>query len=66
MAPVLFQPISADDVTSAVCRVALDAPLNGTVEIAGPEQFRFDEPIRRERRANNDSREVITDPRWRR
>jgi uncharacterized protein YbjT (DUF2867 family) len=62
MAPVLFQPIAADDVASAVCRVASDAPLNGTAEIAGPEQFRFDELIRQELRASNDPREVITLP----
>jgi uncharacterized protein YbjT (DUF2867 family) len=62
MAPVLFQPMAADDVASAVGRVALDPPLNGTVEIAGPEQFRFDELIRPELRASNDPREVITDP----
>ena len=62
MAPVLFQPIAADDVAIAVGRVALDPPLNGTVEIAGPEQFRFDELIRQELRASNDPREVIADP----
>src|SRR5437868_6837150 len=41
--PVRFQPIAADDVASAVARVAIGSPLNGTVEVAGPEQFRFDE-----------------------
>lgn len=61
MAPVLFQPMAADDVASAVGRVALDPPLNGTLEIAGPEQFRFDELIRQELKANNDPREVISD-----
>src|SRR5919108_3701609 len=44
--PVLFQPIAADDVASAISKVATSAPLNGTVEIAGPEQFRFDQLIR--------------------
>src|SRR3954466_12854791 len=43
---VLFQPMSADDVATAVGRVAVDRPINGTVEIAGPEQFRIDELVR--------------------
>ena len=62
VAPVLFQPIAADDVASAVARVALDPPLNGTIEIAGPEKFRFDELIRQDLKARNDPREVIADP----
>lgn len=62
IAPVLFQPMAADDVASAVGRVAVDSPLNGTVEVAGPEVFRFDELIRQELWASNDPREVITDP----
>src|SRR5688572_27952441 len=44
--PALFQPIAADDVVSAVGRIAVGAPLNGTVEVAGPEQFRLDEIVR--------------------
>src|SRR3954467_12834433 len=43
--PVLFQPIAADDVAGAVARAATGSPLNGIVEVAGPEQFRFDELI---------------------
>jgi uncharacterized protein YbjT (DUF2867 family)/nitrite reductase/ring-hydroxylating ferredoxin subunit len=62
VAPVFFQPIAADDVASAVCRVAVGPPLNGTVEIAGPERFQFDVLIRQFLRARNDPREVITDP----
>ncbi|SRR6266566_4948579 len=62
LAPVLFQPIAAADVASAVSRVALDSPLNGTVEVAGPEVFLFDEFIRQNLRASNDPREVVTDP----
>jgi len=58
----LIQPIAADDVASAVARVAVGAPLNGTIEIAGPEQFRFDEFIRRGLSARNDPREVVVDP----
>lgn len=62
IAPVLFQPIAAEDVASAVAGVAAATPLNGTIEIAGPEQFRFDEFIRRGLSAFNDPREVVTDP----
>jgi uncharacterized protein YbjT (DUF2867 family) len=60
--PALIQPMAADEVASAVGRVAVGAPLNGTVEIAGPEQFRLDELIRGVLKARNDPREVITDP----
>jgi uncharacterized protein YbjT (DUF2867 family) len=60
--PVAFQPIAADDVARAVAGVALSAPLNGRVEIAGPEQLRFDDVIRRRLRARNDARQVIADP----
>jgi uncharacterized protein YbjT (DUF2867 family) len=60
--PVLIQPMAADDVASAVARAAVGAPLNGTIEVAGPEQFRFDELIRRGLGARNDPREVIADP----
>jgi uncharacterized protein YbjT (DUF2867 family) len=62
MPGVLFQPMAADDVATAVARVALEAPLNGTVEVAGPEQFRLDELVRRRLSQLNDSREVIADP----
>ena len=59
--PVLFQPIASDDVASALCKAAISAPLNGAIEIAGPEQFRFDEFIRRRLSALNDQREVVPD-----
>ena len=62
IAPVRFQPMAADDVASAVAVVATGAPLNGTVEVAGPEQFRFDELIRKGLRARDDPREVVADP----
>jgi len=61
IAPVLFQPIAADDVATALAKVATDSPLRGYVQIAGPEQFRFDEFIRQGLKALNDSREVATD-----
>jgi nitrite reductase/ring-hydroxylating ferredoxin subunit len=60
--PVRFQPMAADDVASAVGRVAMGSPLNGMVEVGGPEQFRFDELIRRGLSARNDPREVVADP----
>ena len=65
LAPVLIQPMAADDVVTAVGRTAIGAPLNGTVEVAGPEQFRLDELIRRDLSAKNDPREVVTDPQGR-
>lgn len=60
--PVLFQPMAADDVASAVGRIAVGPPVNGIVEIGGPEQFRMDELVRRRLAALKDSREVIPDP----
>ena len=58
---ILFQPMAADDVASGVARVAAGAPVNGVVEIGGPEQFRFEEPVRRVLAAADDPREVVTD-----
>jgi uncharacterized protein YbjT (DUF2867 family) len=58
---VRFQPIAADDVSNAVTKVATRSPLNGTVEVAGPEQFRFDEFIRRGLDARKDPRQIIDD-----
>jgi uncharacterized protein YbjT (DUF2867 family) len=60
--PALFQPMAADDVASGVARIATNAPVNGTVEIGGPEQFRLDELVRRDLAASQDPREVISDP----
>jgi uncharacterized protein YbjT (DUF2867 family) len=60
--PVLFQPIAAHDVVAAVGRVAEGEPLNGMVEIAGPEQFRFDDFIRHGLAARHDRRRVVGDP----
>jgi len=60
--PVLFQPMAADDVATAVARIAVGPPVNGIVEIGGPEQFRLDELVRRRLASLNDPREVIADP----
>jgi len=62
LAPVLIQPMAADDVAKAVGKIAVGAPVNGTVEVAGPEQFRLDELIRRGLSARQDPREVVADP----
>jgi hypothetical protein len=60
--PALIQPMAAVDVASEVARIAVGPPLNGLVEIAGPEVFPLDELIRGRLTARNDPREVITDP----
>jgi uncharacterized protein YbjT (DUF2867 family) len=60
--PVLFQPMAADDVATAVARIAVGPPVNGIVEIGGPEQFRLDELVRRRLATLKDSREVVADP----
>lgn len=59
---VLIQPMAADDVASAVGSVAEGPPLNGIVEIGGPEKFRLDEFIRRGLAGSRDPREVVADP----
>jgi uncharacterized protein YbjT (DUF2867 family) len=61
LAPVFVQPESADDVAAALADVAVSEPVNGIVELAGPEQFRLDELARRVLRANNDPRPVTAD-----
>jgi hypothetical protein len=53
---------AADDVAKAVGKVAVGTPLNGTVDVAGPQQFRFDELIRLGLTARNDTRTVVVDP----
>jgi uncharacterized protein YbjT (DUF2867 family) len=62
LAPVLIQPMAADDVAKAVGRIAVGTPVNGVVEVAGPEQFRLDELIRKGLSARQDPREVVVDP----
>src|SRR5215468_9815159 len=60
--PALIQPMAADDVATAVVRIAIGSPVNGTVEVGGPEQFRLDELVRRGLAARKDPREVVADP----
>src|SRR5262249_34540186 len=62
LSPGLFQPIAADDVAAFVADVALAAPRNGIVEIAGPERAPFDEIVARYLKAVGDRREVVRDP----
>jgi uncharacterized protein YbjT (DUF2867 family) len=62
LAPVLIQPMAANDVAKAVGRTAVAAPLNGTVEVAGPEQIRLDELIRMALRAWGMQLDVVADP----
>jgi len=59
---VFIQPMAADDVAAAVARVAMGSPVNGTIEVGGPEQFRLDELVRRYLVARKDPREVVVDP----
>ena len=63
--PALMQPIVSDDVAAALAEIAVEQPLNGTIELAGPEPIRMDELVRQYLRANRDARKVITDVRAR-
>lgn len=62
LAPVLIQPLAADDVATALGRISMGSPMNGITDVAGPEQFRLDELIRQSLAARNDPRDVVTDP----
>jgi uncharacterized protein YbjT (DUF2867 family) len=60
-AAALIQPVLSDDVVSVLAEIALGPPVNGTVEVGGPERFRFDEFIARALSAKNDKRKVVAD-----
>ena len=62
LAPVLIQPMAAEDVATEVTKVAIGAPVNGIVEIGGPEQFRLNEIVGQYLAARGDRRSVIVDP----
>jgi uncharacterized protein YbjT (DUF2867 family) len=62
LAPVQIQPMAAADVASEVARISVGSPVNGTVEVAGPQRFRLDEIGRLHLEARHDSREVVTHP----
>ena len=61
LSSVLMQPMAADDVAVAVAEVALDKPVNGLIEVAGPDQIRQDELVREYLSATSDPRKVVTD-----
>jgi uncharacterized protein YbjT (DUF2867 family) len=61
LSPALIQPEAADDVAGTLADVAVGAPLNDTVELAGPEAFRLDELARRLLSASGDARQVTAD-----
>ena len=60
--PALFQPMAADDVATALARIAVASSVNGTIEIGGPQPFRMDELVRRRLASLKDPREVVADP----
>ncbi|MGD9636125.1 MAG: SDR family oxidoreductase [Pirellulales bacterium] len=62
LSSVMMQPILSDDVAAALAAVALAAPLNGIVDIAGPDRIRLDDLVRQFLAAKHDPRAVITDP----
>jgi uncharacterized protein YbjT (DUF2867 family) len=62
VSPGLFQPIAVDDVAAIVAEVALAAPRNGIVEIAGPERAPFNEIVARYLKAVGNPRQVVRDP----
>jgi uncharacterized protein YbjT (DUF2867 family) len=61
LSPAFVQPVVSDDVAAAMADVTLGAPVNGTVELAGPERLRLDELVRRFLSANQDARQVVAD-----
>ena len=61
LSPAYVQPIASDDVAAAMADVTLGKPVNGTIEIAGPERVRLNELVGRYLKATNDPREVVTD-----
>ena len=61
LSSVLMQPMAADDVATAVANAALEQPVNGMIEVAGPDQIRQDELVRQYLSATGDARMVVTD-----
>ena len=60
--PALMQPVAAEDVAATVADVAVEDPVNGMLELGGPEKIRQDELVRRFLNASHDTRQVVTDP----
>jgi uncharacterized protein YbjT (DUF2867 family) len=65
LSPALIQPIAADDVSAVLADLAVGAPVNGTVEVGGPDRYPLDELARKFLAARHDPREVIADVRAR-
>jgi uncharacterized protein YbjT (DUF2867 family) len=65
LSPALFQPIASDDVVANLAELTLAPPLNGTVEVAGPEALPMDNFGRKFLAASGDHRKVIADVHWR-
>lgn len=61
LSPALLQPVASDDVAALVSKVAVAAPANGTIELAGPERIGLDDLVRRYLAAKHDTRKVVTD-----
>ncbi|OKO85056.1 SDR family oxidoreductase [Bradyrhizobium sp. AS23.2] len=61
LSPALFQPVASDDVATVLADVAIGAPFNGVIELAGPEKFSLDEFARRYLVAMEDHRKVVAD-----
>lgn len=61
VSPALMQPIAADEVVEALADIALSAPLNGTVEVGGPEAIPLDELAREALSARQDARQIVAD-----
>jgi uncharacterized protein YbjT (DUF2867 family) len=61
LSPALLQPIVSDDVVAALADIVLGPPVNGTVEVAGPERISLDELVRRYLSAKHDARQVVAD-----
>lgn len=59
--PVYIQPLAADEVAQAVGKASVGTPVNGTIEVAGPQRYRLDELVRAALSKRGDPREVITD-----
>jgi uncharacterized protein YbjT (DUF2867 family) len=62
VSPMLIQPMAVEDVARAVGKVSAGAPLNGMMEIGGPEAFPLDDLVRRALAARRDPRQVVGDP----
>jgi len=62
LSPAYIQPIASDDVADAMADVALAAPINGTIEISGPERVRMSELVARYLKTAGDPRKVVADP----